>query len=54
MLAPDIVEVIISGREPSGLSLNKFVKSIPKDWHEQRILYGFTEKPRAIMRSNHL
>jgi hypothetical protein len=45
LLAPDIVEAIVYGREPSGLLLNKFVKAIPKDWREQRILYGFTEKP---------
>ncbi|MCE5313771.1 MAG: recombinase family protein [Armatimonadota bacterium] len=45
LLAPDIAEAIVYGRKPDGLSLNKFVKSIPKNWHEQRILYGFAEKP---------
>lgn len=35
-LAPDIVESIISGREPDGLSLSKLIKEFPADWEEQR------------------
>jgi hypothetical protein len=34
-LAPDIVEAIVAGREPSGLSLEKLVKSLPMEWDEQ-------------------
>ncbi len=36
LLAPDIVESIVSGREPSGLSLEKLVKGMPKVWAQQR------------------
>jgi hypothetical protein len=40
-LAPDIVEAIINGEEPSGLSLSKLVKTFPLDWSEQRTFFGF-------------
>jgi hypothetical protein len=35
-LAPDIVEAIVAGREPSGLSLEKLAKGFPLDWTGQR------------------
>jgi hypothetical protein len=35
-LAPDIVEAILAGREPSGLSLEVLAKGIPMSWVEQR------------------
>jgi len=40
-LAPDIVEAIINGEEPNGLSLAKLVKSFPENWKEQRTWFGF-------------
>ena len=40
-LAPDIVEVIINGEEPDGLSLAKLIASFPEEWNEQRIQFGF-------------
>ncbi len=36
LLAPDIVEAIVAGREPSGLSLERLVKKMPMVWEEQR------------------
>ncbi len=36
LLAPDIVEAIVDGREPSGLSLERLVKRRPVVWEEQR------------------
>ena len=36
LLAPDIVEAIVDGREPSGLSLERLVKGTPVLWGEQR------------------
>ena len=36
LLAPDIVEAIVSGNEPSGLSLERLVKAMPMVWEEQR------------------
>ena len=40
-LAPDIVEAIINGEEPDGLSLAKLTQTFPEVWGEQRILFGF-------------
>jgi len=44
-LAPDIVEAILNGREPSGLSLRKLTGNLPLLWEEQRTLFGFVGKP---------
>lgn len=35
-LAPDIVEAILRGDEPDGLSLRKLQKELPMCWREQR------------------
>ncbi len=40
-LAPDIVEALINGEEPNGLSLAKLTQSFPEDWTEQRRQFGF-------------
>jgi hypothetical protein len=37
-LAPDIVEAILDGREPSGLSLRRLTGNLPLVWDEQRKL----------------
>jgi len=40
----DIVEAILAGIEPDGLSIAKLTEQpIPEDWNEQRRLYGFPE-----------
>lgn len=36
LLAPDIVEAILMGEEPSGLSLTMLTKQLPVLWTEQR------------------
>jgi hypothetical protein len=43
-LAPDIVETIIDGRQPPGLSIRKLTnnKNFPSDWVEQRRLLNFS------------
>ena len=41
-LAPDIIEAILNGEEPSGLSLARLVRTFPLDWERQRVLFGFT------------
>jgi hypothetical protein len=40
-LSPKIVEAIVYGREPDGLSLQKLVTGFPDDWEEQRKMLGF-------------
>lgn len=36
LLAPDIIQTILQGAEPSGLSLEKLTKAFPDEWEEQR------------------
>ena len=44
-LSTDIVESILAGTEPAGLTLAKLTEQpIPEDWNEQRRLYGFPEQ----------
>ena len=40
LLGPDIVELIIEGKEPSGLSLSKITMPFPLNWEEQKYRYG--------------
>jgi len=39
-LAPDIVEAIINGEEPGGLSQAKLTRTFPEDWRKQRRCFG--------------
>jgi site-specific DNA recombinase len=43
-LAPDIVEAILKGRQPAGLTSEKLkrLRNLPKSWEEQRKLLKFT------------
>ncbi|HPQ70090.1 MAG TPA: hypothetical protein PKW95_13255 [bacterium] len=41
LLAPDIIEAILYGREPSGLSLARLNKAFPLEWEEQRVALKF-------------
>ena len=36
LLAPDIVEAILSGRQPAGLQLEALLRRLPVGWREQR------------------
>ncbi len=40
-LAPDIIEAILDGREPDGLSMRVLCKPAPMDWNQQRERLGF-------------
>jgi hypothetical protein len=40
-LAPDIIEAILDGKEPDGLSMRILAKPISLDWREQREELGF-------------
>ena len=40
LLAPYIIQAVLAGREPSGLSLAKLTKTLPFLWNEQRELFG--------------
>ena len=44
-LAPAIMESILAGIEPDGLSIAKLTEQpIPEDWNKQRRLDGFPER----------
>lgn len=36
LLAPDIVEIILDGRQPPGLQFERLRKSLPLEWRAQR------------------
>ena len=36
LLAPDIVEAILEGRQPKGMPLEELTRAMPSAWHEQR------------------
>jgi virulence-associated protein VagC len=36
LLAPDLVEAIVNGRQPAGLQLDRLMKPFPVGWLEQR------------------
>ena len=42
-LAPDIVETILEGRQPAGLTLAKLTYRLPGDWTDQRRRLGFAQ-----------
>ncbi|MHB1000883.1 MAG: hypothetical protein ACYC27_16700 [Armatimonadota bacterium] len=41
VLAPDIVESILDGRESDNLSQAKLIGTIPEDWRKQREWWGY-------------
>ena len=40
LLAPDIVEMIVDGRQPSDLTMAKLMKPFPVGWSKQMELFG--------------
>ncbi len=38
-LAPDLVELILAGRQPAELTLEKLLENLPLDWSQQRQLF---------------
>jgi hypothetical protein len=41
LLAPDIVEAILDGKQPATMRLADLEAPFPVDWQEQRIVFGF-------------
>ena len=44
LLAPDIVETVLDGRQPKGLLLADLMKTFPVEWDKQRTLFGFSRR----------
>ncbi|MDX2027137.1 MAG: hypothetical protein SFW62_00710 [Alphaproteobacteria bacterium] len=42
LLAPDIKEMILDGRQPKTLKLSEMLKPFPDDWQAQRRYFGLT------------
>jgi hypothetical protein len=42
-LAPDIVELILQGRQPAELTLEKLLENLPLEWIEQRKVFGLSK-----------
>lgn len=40
LLAPDIVEAVLNGRQPTGLQLDGLMRRWPVGWREQRMTFG--------------
>ena len=40
LLAPEIIEMIIDGRQPMELTLAKLTKPFPVDWKQQMMMFG--------------
>ena len=40
LLAPDLVEAILNGREPEGVTLPALLEGVPVGWGEQSIVIG--------------
>jgi ParB-like chromosome segregation protein Spo0J len=47
LLAPDIVEAILEGRQSKGLQLEELTRSLPSKWEEQRVGRGM--RPAAFV-----
>jgi len=41
-MAPDIIQVILQGREPSGMSLQTLTRDLPVQWGQQRTALGLS------------
>lgn len=41
LLAPDIVQAVLEGKQPSTFTLQTLKRRVPMDWEEQRVLWGF-------------
>jgi hypothetical protein len=57
MLAPDIQEAIIDGRQPKGMQLEELTKPVPTGWQEQRSVPWSANtrwtRPRMTARRQH-
>jgi hypothetical protein len=49
-LASDILEMILSGRQPKGLRLAEMLGNRSVTWEEQRVIWGF-DRPRTATRA---
>lgn len=53
LLAPEIVEAILDGRQPRTLQLADLMDDMPVEWERQREMYGLTVPPASWPSSRH-
>jgi hypothetical protein len=46
-LAPDIVEAVLDGQEPDGMSLWGLRRNVPLLWEEQRVIVDCVKRPHS-------
>ena len=46
LLAPDIVEPILDGRQAKGMQLEELTRTMPSGWHEQQQLFCQGQPPK--------
>ena len=56
LLAPDIQEAILDGRQPKGMQLEELTRAIPSEWNSQRKMVALSndqrsQRPRAQLQS---
>ncbi len=49
LLAPDITQAILEGRQPKGLKLATLLRGIPLAWEEQRRVFGLRESNALLL-----
>jgi len=47
LLSPEIVDAIMDGRQPAGVTLANMMDPFPLDWQEQRALLGEPRLPKG-------
>jgi len=54
LLAPDIIESILEGRQPQDLTFEKLCEHVPSSWEKQREQFGFppvsSQQIRSLLR----
>lgn len=50
LLAPDIIQNILDGRQPMGLALSDLLKPFPPEWERQRARWLITLEPKSTLR----
>ncbi len=45
LLAPDLVEVMLDGRQPADMTLPRLLAPLPAGWAEQRAMPGASARP---------
>jgi site-specific DNA recombinase len=48
-LAPDIVDAILDGQHPSGLTFDRLTRNLPASWVEQRAQLAFPAPRRSLL-----